>query len=232
MGIIKLLLVEDDDDFRSIIKDCLEITGDYEITEAHNGLEGFNAFKDLPFDIIVTDIDMPRLTGIEMVELIRKENANILILVASGLTKPENIHEAFNKGIDNYIKKPYTSEELNFHIKALLKLAYSNNRDMKEEVGIFQIGSYLFDIENRRLKHKQKTISLSKREVQLLYMLYKSKGKLVLRKDILMKYWGSEDDPFHSRSLDVFINKMRKYLKEDKSVSIVTLRGDGLKLIC
>ena len=232
MEIIKLLLVEDDDAFRSIIKDCLELTGSYKIVEAPNGLEGFNAFKQNSFDMIVTDLDMPTFTGLEMVASIRKVDTNIPILVASGLTNPMTIHDAFHTGIDNYIKKPYTSEELDCHIKALLKRTNSNNRDLTEETKNFTIGSYVFDVENRSLKHENNTVSLSKRETQLLYMLFKSKGKLVLRKDILMKFWGSEDDPFHARSLDVFVARLRKFLQDDTSVNIVTIRGDGLKLVC
>jgi len=232
MEIIKLLLVEDDDAFRSVIKECMEMDGEYEIVEAPNGMEGYQAFKKYSFDIIVTDLDMPILSGIEMATYIRKEDTNIPIVVASGLTNPTTIHEAFSVGVDNYIKKPYTSDELDCHVKALLKRLNNNNRDMKEETTVFTIGDFLLDVENRSLKNGSTITSLSKREAQLLYMLYKSKGKLVLRKDILMKFWGSEDDLFHARSLDVFITKLRKYLHADKSVSIVTIRGDGLKLDC
>jgi len=232
MEIIKLLLVEDDNDFRSVIKDCLEITGEYEIHEAQNGSEGFFAFMTLSFDIIVTDVDMPNVTGLDMVELIRKEDANIPILVASGLTNPATINEAFKRGIDNYIKKPYTSEELDCYIKVLLKRIKNNNQVLTEETKIFSLGSYLFDIENRYLKFKDNITSLSKRETLILLMLFKSKGKLVQRKEILSEFWGSDDDPYHARSLDVFIAKLRKYLHDDSSVDIITLRGEGLKLIC
>jgi len=232
MEIIKLLFVEDDNDFRSVIKDCMELTGDYEIFEAQNGSEGYYVFKTQTLDVIVTDIDMPKVTGFEMVDLIRKEDVNIPILVASGLTNPTSINDAFKIGIDNYIKKPFTSDELDCYIKALMKRIKNNSLVLTEDTKIFSLGSFLFDIENRFLKYKEKVTSLSKRETHILYMLYKSKGKVVLRKDILSEFWGSEDDPFHARSLDVFITKLRKYLHDDSSVDIITIRGEGLKLIC
>ena len=232
MDLIKLLLVEDDTDYRTIIKECLEMTGEYTVFEAKNGLEGYEIYKSYPFDIIVTDVDMPKVSGLEMVDLIRKDDIFIPILVASGLTNPQNIDEGFKHDIDNYIKKPFTPDELDGFIKAILKRIMKNNQMMKKENNKCPLGSYLFDIENRRLIHKQKNIHLSKREAQILFMLYSNRGKVVLRSAILKQFWGAENDPFHSRSLDVFITKLRNYLKDDKSVIISTLRGEGLRLDC
>ena len=217
MTTIKLLLVEDENDFRSIIKDCLEMTGDYEVVEAKNGLEGYETFQSFAFDIIITDVDMPKVSGFEMIDLIRKVNTNIPILVASGLTNPENLVEGFKHDIEGYIKKPYTSEELDGTIKAIFKRIMINNQFVIEENKSFQIGAYMFDIENRCLIHKGTSTTLSKREAQILYMLYKNKGKVVKRSVILKQFWGEEDDPFHSRSLDVFITRLRHFLKNEYS---------------
>jgi len=228
---LKLLLVEDDHDFRNIIKDCLEMTGEYIVEEAKNGWEGYNAFKSSNFDLIVTDVDMPKVSGLDMVDMIRKDNKNIPILVASGMTNAHNIHEGFKHEIDNYIKKPYTSEELDGVIKALFKRIVHNNQIMTEENKLIPLSSYLFDTENRCLKYEDTIVPLSKRETQILYMLYINKGKLVKRSVILQEFWGSEDDFFHSRSLDVFITKLRKLLKDDQSIKITTIRSEGLKLV-
>ena len=223
---IKLLLVEDDNDYRIIIKDCLEMTGEYIIHEAKNGWEGYETFKSHHFDIIVTDIDMPKVSGLEMVDLIRKDNKNIPILIASGMTHAHNINEGFKHDIDNYIKKPYTPEELDGVIKALFKRMAHHNQMVTEKT-IIPLCSYLFDIENRSLNHKNKNISLSKREAQILYMLYRYKDRLVKRNEILKEFWGAENDYYQSRCLDVFINKLRRCLKEDSSIELITIRGEG-----
>jgi len=227
---MKLLFVEDDNDFRSITKDCLEMIGEYKVTEAKNGLEGYEAFKSSDFDIIVTDVDMPKVSGLEMIDLIRKDNKNIPIMIASGLTNPEIIIEGFRLDIDNYIKKPYTTEELDYSIKALFKRIMNNNPIVPEDKKLLSLGSFVFDTENRCLKREKTTIQLSKREGQILFLLLNNKGNLVKRSVILKQFWGSEDDPYHTRSLDVFITKLRNYLKDDKSIKINTLRSEGFRL--
>ena len=228
---IKLLLVDDDKGYRTTTKVNLQLIGNYTIYEAKNGLDGYETFKTLEnLDVIVADVDMPKISGLEMVDLIRKDNQDIPIVVAIGLISPENVIEGYKHDIDNYIKKPYTAYELDGVIKALFKRLNKFNQIVAEEKKIIALGSYLLDTEKRSLSRGQKIISLSKREAQILYMLYRSKGKLVQRRDILKEFWGSEDDFFHSRSLDVFINRLRKYLKEDKSIKISTVRSDGLIL--
>lgn len=227
---IKLLLVEDDNDFRTIIKESLELTGEYRVYEAKNGMEGLKAFKTFDLDIIVADIDMPVINGLEMVDLIRMDNLHIPILVASALTNPENLEEGFKHNIDNYIKKPYIARELNGYVRAILKRIVDNDRIITEGQKVLHVGSYLFDLENRRLIRHEHRKDLTRLEASILFLLCKDKGELVNRKDILNEVWGC-DDFYHSRSLDVFINKLRKYLKDDKSIEIVTQRGKGLKLL-
>ena len=232
MDLIKLLLVDDDYDYRSIIKDCLEMTGEYAVYEAKNGKEGYDVFKTEKLDIIVTDVDMPKVSGLEMVDWIRKEDTNIPIVVTSGLTTRENVDEGFKHEIDNYIRKPFQPETLDGYVKALLRRMSNINQLVADENQILPLGRYEFDLRNYCLIYDNKTISLSKRSALILYMLYRSRGKMVKRKEILKEFWGSEDDFFHSRSLDVFINKLRKHLNKDKSISITTLRSEGLTLIC
>jgi len=228
---IKLLLVEDDTEYRITIKEFLQMIGNYSVFEAKDGLEGYEVFKSLDnLDIIVVDVLMPKVSGLEMVDLIRKDNKDIPIVVASGLISPESVNEGYKHDIDSYIKKPYTADELHGVIQALFKRMNKFNQIVAEEKKIVSLGSYVLDTEKRSLTRGQKTAFLSKRESQILYMLYRSKGKLVHRSDILKEFWGSEDDFFQSRSLDVFINRLRNYLKDDKSIKISTVRSDGLIL--
>jgi len=230
MELIHLLFVEDDRDYRLIIKECLEMTGKYKVYEAKNGYEGLEAFNKLPIDIIVTDIDMPKLSGLEMVDLIRKMNPDIPIIVASGMTNPENVKTGFEHDIDSYIKKPFTHDELDGVVKALFKRIKKNNQMVTEGNKIFPLGAYLFDTENRCLNLRGKITPLSRREAQILFVLYENRGKVVKRSVLLQQFWGSEDDPYHTRSLDVFITKLRNYLKDDKSIKISTLRSEGLRM--
>jgi DNA-binding response OmpR family regulator len=167
-----------------------------------------------------------------MIDLIRKENLNIPILITSGLTTPQHVDDGYKHIIDNYIKKPFTPGELDGYIKALFRRMKDNNHMVEEADKLFPIGAYVFDFENRCLKYNEKIKVLSRREALILKMLYDSEGKLVKRSVFLKAFWGVEKDFFHSRSLDVFINNLRKYLKDDKSVKIETLRGEGLILIC
>ena len=208
------------------------MTGEYTVYEAKNGLEGYETFKSNKLDIIVTDVDMPKISGLVMIDLIRKENKNIPIIVTSGLTALENVKEGFKHEIDSYIKKPFQPEELDGFVKAILWRMANNNQLMADENQILPLGHYEFDLENYCLKYDEKTISLSKREALILYMLYRNRNKIVKRKEILKEFWGAEDDFFHSRCLDVYTNRLRKHLNKDKAVSIITHRSKGIRLNC
>jgi DNA-binding response OmpR family regulator len=227
MEIIKLLLVEDDTTYRKIIKSSLEITGKYTIYEAKNGLEGYESFKSLNLDIIVTDIDMPKVSGLEMIDLIRRVNENIPIIIASAMIRPDQIKEGFEHDIDGFVKKPYSTDELDGTIKSVFKRIKPNSRLREEDVKFIDLGSYSLDMETRRLTCQDRNIVLSKRETQILYVLHKNKSQLVKKNYILKKFWGEGDAIFQARSLDVFINKLRNCLEQDKTINISTIRGEG-----
>ena len=230
MEVIKMLLVEDDEAFRTITKCCLELTGEYQVYEAKDGYEGFESFQSQKFDVIVTDIDMPKISGLTMIDLIRKEDKDVPILITSGLTDSKNVHEGFEREIDNYIKKPFQPEELDDFVKSVLRQRKKTFQIETEEIKKFQLGAYIFDLENRCLIYKE-TILLSGREAQILYLLYTNKNKIVNRADILKKIWDEAGDSFfQSRILDVNISKLRKYLNDDPTIKIVNFRGKGLKL--
>ncbi len=224
---IKLLLVEDDPDFRALVKNSLAITGEYNICTAGNGKEGLEAYKKFNPDIIVSDVDMPQMSGLEMVKEIRKQNKVILILMASGLTKGEDLSAGYNADIDNYIKKPYIPAELDLQIKALLKRIDKNEKEPQNK--LYQFGSFLFDIANQCLIYEKEKLKLTPHETNILSILHENKNNIVKREDMLNKIWGSNSH-FHSRSLDVFITKLRKYLEKDSTVQIETIRGKGLRL--
>lgn len=228
---IKLLLIEDDINLCYILKSSLEeLIGDYEVTTASNGEEGLQilASNYIP-DIIVSDIDMPVLNGLDMVKHIRKSNTEIPIIFATAKKTSNDVTAGYDSGVDNYIKKPFLPEELNAHIKALLRI--KNNQIIKPKEEACRIGKYIFDPKLYYLEYESEKQNLTSREAQLLTLLYDNKGQVVLREDILNKFWGT-NDYFTSRSLDVFISKMRRYLSEDRTVSIKNIKGVGLILEC
>ncbi|GAB6123463.1 response regulator transcription factor [Dysgonomonas termitidis] len=227
---IKLLLIEDDINLAYIIKSSLEeIIGGYEVITSVNGDEGLQILADYTPDVIVSDIDMPILNGIDMVKHIRKSNTDIPIIFATGKSSSTDVKIGYEAGVNNYIKKPFLPDELDAHIKALMQLKY--NQVIKHKEKIYKIGKYLFDPTLYHLDYNSKKQNLTSRESQILNLLCDKKGEVVLREDILIKFWGT-NDYFTSRSLDVFISKMRRYLSEDASISIKNIKGVGLILAC
>ncbi|MDR2917787.1 MAG: response regulator transcription factor [Tannerella sp.] len=231
MNEIRLLLVEDDTAFSQIVKDSLELTGDYIVYTAKDGQEGYSAFKSLVPEVIVSDVEMPKMSGLEMVKLIRKEDENIPILLASAHTGAKDLSDGFKLNVDNYIKKPYLAGELNWHIKAIMRRVHQVQEEAEKiENTVFTLGRYLLDLKNCVLVLDEERFDLTIREAEILQMLYENKGIVVKRKDILLHFWGT-DNFYTSRSLDVFVSKLRKYLKKDPSIQIQTIRGEGLRLI-
>ncbi len=227
---IKLLLIEDDINLGYIIKSSLEdIIGDYEVTLVYNGKEGLDILARENFDIIVSDVEMPQMNGIEMVSIIRQSDLDIPIIFASAKTSPKDVTLGYNMGVNNYIKKPFIPEELDAHIKALLKLSGRVKNDVEEKKNVYNIGEYIFDSALYCLEYNNERQSLTSRETGILKLLCDNKGKVVKRDEILHKYWGTNDF-FVSRSLDVFISKMRKYLSKDPRIGIKTIKGIGLIL--
>lgn len=223
---IKLLLIEDDANLGYIIKSSLEeIIGGYEVYTAINGLRGLDMLSQTDPDIIVSDIDMPILDGIEMVKKIRSSNNHIPIILATSKLSSKDVTMGYSVGADNYIKKPFLPEELDAHIKALIRL----KNPAKTNEYKFKIGKYLFDTKLYHIECDSIKQRLSLRESQLLTMLCENMGKVVQRDEILTKYWGN-NDYFTSRSLDVFISKIRNYLSKDTSVSIKNIKGVGFIL--
>ena len=230
MELTKVLLVEDDDSFRIIIKDTLELTYKYEVFDVKNGLEGYNAFKSFKPDVIVTDVDMPIMSGFKMIEKIKKEDPDIPILITTGMTETKDVGKGFHLEIDYYLKKPFSPLEVDLALEAILRRVEKSKKTLKEKNNLHDLGIYIFDVENHCLIHENHKINLSQLETRILQLLYENKGNVVKRKDLLISFW-DEDNYYTSRSLDVFISKLRKRLIEDESIEIVTIRKEGLKLI-
>ncbi len=225
---IKLLLVEDDEAFAFIVKGSLELLGNYEVCTAKNGFEGLQAYASFDPDIIISDIEMPEMTGWDFIKKVREKDLRIPVLFASGRTNPRDVIDGYEIGVDNYIKKPYLVEELNAHVRAILKRIpnFENDEENKAK-GLIPIGQYLLHVDTRTLQMKGEEFKLTEMETRILMVLYERRGELVKREDLLIEIWGTNDF-FTSRSLDVFVSKLRKYLEADKSVKINTLRGEGL----
>jgi DNA-binding response OmpR family regulator len=225
---IKLLLIEDDANLGYIIKNNLEdIIGGYEVSLAENGEQGLSLMKSFCPDIIVSDIEMPVLNGLETVKKIRETDKDIPVIFATGKTSAKDVTTGFDAGVNNYIKKPFLPEELDAHIQALIHLRNSHKTQTKNP--LHPIGKYVFDPKNYALTYHSERKILTVKESQILELLLENKGEIVKRDDILFKFWETNDF-FSSRSLDVFISKIRKYLSEDKSIHLTNAKGIGLIL--
>lgn len=233
---IKILLVEDDAASAYVTQGGLELTGEYEVIWAKDGEEGWAFFqKDNP-DVVVTDIGLPRMNGHELVRKIREADRTTIVIIESGRTKPQDVVSGFVEGIDDYIRKPFVVEELHQRIRAIMKRSQERGPSpaLQTETGnrLVTLGRYVFDPENKTLsQHHRVTQKLTPREAQLLLLLYENRNRQVSRRDILQRFWPEDDPLFASRSLDVFVSKLRKYLSEEKSVKIVNERGKGLQLV-
>ena len=228
---IKLLLVEDDANLNYIIQGGLEdMIGGYEVQTASNGEEGIHLWREWEPDVIVSDIEMPVMDGYEMVRRIRKVDGIIPILFTSGRVSPKDVVKGYELGVNNYIKKPFLAEELNAHITALLRL--TNGIRSCGVSSVYAIG-YLYEFDAGQAILRQKNgeeKTLTEREAHLMRMLCEHKGEVVKREMILSQLWNTDDDYFASRSLDVFVSRLRKLLSEDDSVQIKTVKGVGLVL--
>ncbi len=225
----KILLVEDDPNFGIVLKDYLTLSK-FDVTHAKDGLEGLIEFKNNDFDICILDVMMPRKDGFSLAEDIRKTNKEIPIIFLTAKSMKEDILKGYKVGADDYLNKPFDSEVLLYKINAILQRK-SSAMDAIEEQFEFQIGRFFLNSKLRQLSFdKQEPIKLSPKENKLLKMLATYKNDLMPRELALIKIW-RDDNYFTSRSMDVYIAKLRKYLKEDSEVEIINIHGEGFRLI-
>tara|TARA_R110002072_G_scaffold70259_1_gene169858 strand:- start:108 stop:785 length:678 start_codon:yes stop_codon:yes gene_type:complete len=225
MSKIKVLLAEDEASLGMIVKESLE-SRDFTVFHAENGEEAFEMYQTKKPDILVLDVMMPKKDGFTLAKEIRLENKGIPIIFLTAKSQTADVLEGFNHGGNDYLKKPFSMEELIVRIKALL-----NRIELKTNVENITIGEYTFNLTKQTLEFSSETEQLTHREAQLLFYLYENKNAVLDRTFILNKLWGN-DDFFNARSMDVFISKLRKKLKKDSNIQILNVRGFGYKLIC
>lgn len=225
MSKIKVLLAEDEASLGMIVKESLE-TRNFIVFHAENGEEATEIYQKEKPDILVLDVMMPKKDGFTLAKEIRQENKRIPIIFLTAKSQTSDVLEGFNHGGNDYLKKPFSMEELIVRIKALL-----NRIELKTNIENIQIGEYSFNLTKQSLQFLSENEQLTHREAQLLFYLFEKKNEVLDRTFILNKLWGN-DDFFNARSMDVFISKLRKKLKKDKNVQIINVRGFGYKLIC
>jgi DNA-binding response OmpR family regulator len=221
---VKILLAEDEPSLGQIIKESLE-TRNFEVLLCADGEIAYATYKRENPLLLVLDVMMPKKDGFTLAKEIRKENPDIPIIFLTAKSQTEDVVEGFNLGGNDYLRKPFSMEELIVRINALLKRGdYENGNE------VIKIGDYLFNVKNQTLVFNGNTETLTHRESELLSHLIQHKNQVLDRSFILKKLWG-DDDFFNARSMDVFITKLRKKLKDDASIQIINVRGYGYKLI-
>ena len=223
----KILLVEDDPNLSLVLQDYLEMMS-YDITLARNGKEGLDIFKNGSFNLCILDIMMPVMDGFTLAEEIRKMTDTVPIVFLTAKSLKEDRIKGFRLGCDDYIMKPFSTEELSLRVQAILKRCMAQAVP-KEEEPIYNIGKYIFDHKNMILRFEGKERVLTRKENALLKLLYENRNKLLTRETALKSVWGN-DDYFIGRSMDVFITKLRKYLQDDPNILITNVHGTGFKL--
>ncbi len=225
----KILLVEDDPNFGTVLKDYLAMN-DYDVTHAKNGMEGFARFKSGNYDLCILDVMMPYKDGFTLAKEIREKDSEIPIIFLTAKALKEDVLKGYKVGADDYLNKPFDSEVLLMKIKAIINRKSQNSiADSKEFE--FKIGDFFLNSKLRFLSYRdEKPVKLSPKENELLRLLALHKNDLMPRELALKKIW-REDSYFTSRSMDVYIAKLRKYLSKDPGVEIVNIHGEGFRLI-
>lgn len=229
----KILLVEDDQNFGDVLRSYLEMH-DYEVTLASDGVQGLDCFNKGDYDLCIFDVMMPRKDGFTLAREIREKNELVPIIFLTAKVMKEDIVEGFKIGADDYITKPFSSEELLMRIRAILKRSQVSP-DTKDEKTEFLIGLYHFNYPLRILTYNagsrdEEKEKLSPKEAQLLRMFAVHANDILPRSEALTKIWG-EDNYFTARSMDVFVTKLRKYLRRDENIEIVNIHGNGFQLL-
>lgn len=228
MKLPKILLLEDEPQLAKVISETLVSTG-YAVTHMNNGRLGIDAFNQSSgFDLCIVDVMMPFMDGLSFVKELRKTDRQLPVLFLTALSQDRNIVEGYEAGGNDYLRKPFSLQELLLRIKELLKRSdFSYNQNPVP----LTIGAFQFFPHRQDLVHSEgHTSRLSNKESELLLLLLQHRNQLLDRKATLIKLWG-DDSPYHARSMDVFITKLRKHLQIDPNIDIINVRGHGYKLV-
>ncbi len=227
MNKVRILLVEDDTNLGQILQEYLEVKG-FDTTLCRDGLEAWQTFQQDVFDFCILDVMMPKMDGFSLAEKIRRKDQEIPFIFLTAKSLKEDTITGLKIGADDYLTKPFRMEELLLRIQAILR------RIGTPEDGItqtqFSIGQYSFDFDRQKLEHAGGEQKLTSKEAELLRMLCAHKNRVMDRSLALKKIW-RDDSYFNARSMDVYITKLRKYLKGDENVQIVNVHGKGFKLV-
>lgn len=226
----KILLVEDDPNLGMLLEEYLHLKGKFEVVLCADGDEGLKAFTKDHFDLLILDVMMPKKDGFTLGKEVRKINQDVPIIFATAKGMIEDKTQAFNLGGDDYITKPFRIEELLLRINALLKRAASTEKKEEERQVLFTIGKFKFDFTSQMITLDDKHQKLSTKEAELLRLLCVHKNEVLTREEALLNIW-HDDNYFNGRSMDVFLSKIRKYLKDDPTVEIINVHGRGYKLL-
>jgi DNA-binding response OmpR family regulator len=226
----KILLVEDDPNLGLLLQDYLQLKGKFDVVLCTDGDQGLLAFTKQSYDLLILDVMMPKKDGFTLGRDVRKINPHVPIIFATAKGMIEDKTEAFTLGGDDYITKPFRIEELLLRINALLKRTDSAEKKEEQLPTRFKIGNYDFDYTIQLISINGTQQKLSTKEGELLRLLCIKKNEVLTREEALLHIW-HDDNYFNGRSMDVFLSKIRKYLKDDPSVEIINVHGKGYKLL-
>ncbi len=224
----RILLAEDDTNLGSLLRNYLDAKN-YETTLFMTGRSALEGFSTGLFDLCILDIMMPEMDGLALAKAFRSIDPEIPIIFLTAKNQEEDIIEGFKTGADDYITKPFNMEELLYRIEAIFRRTISPVNVKGEELN--RIGEYIFDNRRQLLTFREQQISLTTKESELLDLLFRHKNEILERNYALKSIW-IDDNYFNARSMDVYITRLRKYLKKDPTVKILNIHGRGYRLIC
>ena len=225
----RILLAEDDGNLGSLLRNYLQAK-EYETTLFVNGRAALEHFSARMFDLCILDIMMPEMDGLALAKAVRTIDPAIPVIFLTARNQEDDIIEGFKTGADDYITKPFSMEELLYRIEAIFRRTTGPVAEVKNEE-LHQIGGYTFDSKRQLLSFKDQQISLTTKESELLMLLYRHRNEILERNYALKNIW-IDDNYFNARSMDVYITRLRKYLKKDPEVRILNIHGKGYRLIC
>ena len=228
----RILLVEDEPNFGAVLRDYLGMNG-FAVTWVRDGLAGLGAFRQGGHQLCILDVMMPKMDGFSLAGEIRRHDARIPLIFLTARSMKEDVHKGFRAGADDYLTKPFDSEELLLRIHAILKRtasagAAAGEDDFPEE---FEIGAFRFQHRFHTLSFGTQAMRLSPKEADLLRLLCLHQNELLSREETLLRLWG-DDSYFNARSMDVFISKLRKRFQDDPTIRIENVHGKGFRLVC
>ena len=221
----KILLTEDDENLGMLLREYLVAKG-YETDLLPDGEAGYDAFMSKKYDVCIFDVMMPKKDGFTLAKEIRMVNTEVPIIFLTAKSMKEDIFQGFKIGADDYLTKPFSMEELLFRIEAILR----RTKGTLASQDVFQIGKFRFDTQKQQLIDGEKVVKLTTKESELLKLLCNNANKVLERNFALKTIW-VDDNYFNARSMDVYITKLRKHLRDDSSVEILNVHGKGYKLV-